>query len=93
MTAEKTIRRVLQGPCKGIMYRESDRGGLEYSDDNGRNWYLTFRSWCEVEAMHTSLEPAPSEPMTDEERRREEFGETLDEPIPDWAWRLIDTDQ
>jgi hypothetical protein len=64
-----------------IAYRNSDHGGLEVTDD-GENWYFTFRTWSEVEAMHPTLEAAPAVVDT-EERDRELFGETLDEPILD----------
>ena len=86
-------RRVLGSPSH-IVYRDSDRGGLEksYDDDSGLKsgdvWYLTFRSWSDVEAMHPTLEPSLVVPST-EEIEREIFGETLDEEIPDVYWDMV----
>lgn len=71
-------------PGSKLVYRPSDRGGWEWSDDGGANWHLTFRTLEEILAMHVTLVP-DSDEVTDtaETDERELFGETLDEEIPD----------
>ncbi len=81
------IRRVL-GSKTQIAYRESERGGLEATYEN-RGWFYSQRTWREVEEMHPTLEPALANPASQEERERECFGETLDEPIPDDLWEML----
>ena len=81
------IRRVL-GSETHIAYRESERGGLEATYGN-LGWFYSQRTWREVEKMHSTLEPAPAEPASQEEQERECFGETLDEPIPDDLWEML----
>ena len=77
------IRRVIGTK---IRFKDSDKGGLEV--DWGDGWHFTFRCWAEVERMHPTLEPAPEVPDT-EDRDREVFGDTLDEPIPDDLWAIL----
>ncbi len=81
------IRRVL-GSKTQIAYRESERGGLEATYEN-RGWFYSQRTWREVEEMHPTLESALANPASQEERERECFGETLDEPIPDDLWEML----
>jgi hypothetical protein len=64
----------------GLEFRKSNRGGWEYSDDNGANWYLTFRSESAIREMHPDL---IDETIDTSDMERELFGETLDEPLPD----------
>ena len=80
-------RRVL-GSKTNIIYRDSDRCGLEYTYENTDVWYLTWRTWADVEAMHATLEPTPVI-VESEDREREIFGETLDDPIQDDLWDML----
>lgn len=81
------IRQVL-GSRTHIAYRESERGGLEVTYEN-LGWFFTHRTWGEVEEMHPALEPAPAKLASREEQERECFGETIDEPIPDDLWEML----
>lgn len=73
-------------PGTKLQYRESDQGGLEWSEDGGNMWYLTFRTITEVRQMWPTL---TGPVVVDDEPEREIFGETLDEPIPDDLWEMI----
>lgn len=84
------MAKVLRVPGSSILYRPSDKGGWEWSDD-GATWYFTFRNGEEIKAMHPGItEDADATPNTpDEDAERELFGETLDDPIPDDLWDMI----
>lgn len=81
------IRKV---PNTLIAYRYSDEFGMEKTWDGGETWHFTFRGWREIEEMHPTIELGDLELPTNEENEREIFGETLDEPIPDDYWYMIE---
>jgi hypothetical protein len=74
-------------PGTMIVYKRGDHG-TEVSIDGGETWSFTFRSMSEVREMHPTLTGFTPESDNSE---RELFGETMDEPIPDEFWELIDT--
>jgi len=75
---------------KKIMFRRSDKGGWEYSDDGGKMWYFTYRTIDEIRLMKHAVIVGGESPAEDnEDRERELFGETLDEEIPDDLWAMI----
>ena len=81
---------IWQVPGKKLAYRKSDQGGMEYSDDDGQTWYLTFRTLSEIIEMHpTIVGPSVEDAERAEMAEREIFGETLDEEIPEDLWEMI----
>ena len=80
-------------PGTHIRFRPSDRGGMEVAHEKDEVYYLTFRSLNELLAMHPTAVPiqGTQRDTADEDAERELFGDTLDEPIPDDLWELINS--
>lgn len=75
---------------KKLQFRRSDKGGWEWSDDGGKMWYFTFRGRDEIlEMWPDAIET--SDTVSEVEEDREVFGDTLDEPIPDDLWEMIES--
>jgi len=63
---------------------KTDEQGPQTSCDGGKTWSFTFRGreeWLQMFPDAQETEKTP--PETDEDRLRETFGETLDDPLPD----------
>jgi len=67
------------------VYRRSDRGGWEYSDDGGTNWYLTQRTTQEVQTLCN----VPQD--VQDTNRLDVWGDTLDEPLPEDLTAYLDS--
>lgn len=82
---------ILKVPGTKVMWK-CDKDGPQVSDDGGETWRFTFRGkdeWMEMWPTAIVIE-GESTPDT-EESDREVFGETLDDPIPDDLWEMLNS--
>lgn len=79
---------MLSTPNGKLHFRPSDKGGWEWSNDK-ITWYFTFRTESAIREMHPDLIDDSMDRANDEEREREIFGETLDDPIPEDIWEML----
>ncbi len=79
-------------PKSHVQFRQSERGGMESRWEKNGEWHLTFRTLEELLEMWPEAVPdaiPTADPTTNEDKEREIFGETLDEPIPDDIWDML----
>lgn len=83
---------MLKVPGTQIAFRYSKESGMESTWDNGLIWHFTQKSEREIYEMFPNvvgrlIETPDSDSEADE---REIFGDTLDEPIMDEFWEMIE---
>ena len=78
---------ILRVPGTKICYRNSEADGWLVSWDGGEIWNFQRRSLAEILDMHPSI--VTSNQKETQDRERELFGETLDDPIPDDLWEML----